>query len=64
MAKGVLAILCHYSSTQKDPQHQYCREGETFRSKFQMDECNGGHAYSPLKDPIPNIVTEVNSACI
>ena len=29
MAKGVMAILYHYSSTEKDPQLQHFPEGET-----------------------------------
>ena len=42
MAKGVMAILHHYSSTEKDPQYQYCPRGETSWSKFQVDKSNGG----------------------
>ena len=59
MAKGVMAILYHYSSTEKDPQYQYSPGGETSWSKFQVDKYNGGQRYRPDKDPIPNAVMEV-----
>ena len=47
MAKGV------------KPQHQYCPEGETPWSKFQVSKYNGGHTYRPIKDAIPNALKEV-----
>ena len=59
MAKGVMAILYHYSSTEKDPQYQYSPGGETSWSKFQVDKYNGEQRYRPDKDPIPNAVMEV-----
>ena len=48
MAKGVMAILYHYSSTEEDgPQKQYRSESETSWSKFQADKYNGGRTYRP-----------------
>ena len=59
MVKGIITILCCYSSTEEDPQHQYHPENETSWSKFQVSKHNGGHLHRPVKDPIPNAVKEV-----
>ena len=47
-----MIILFHFSSTEEDPQHRYCPEGETSWSNFQVDKSNGGHTYRPVKDPL------------
>ena len=59
MAKGVMAIFYLYSSTEENPQDQYCPMCETSWIKFQVDECKGIYTYRAVKDPIPNAVKKV-----
>ena len=47
-----MIIMFHFSSTEEDPQHRYCPEGETSWRNFQVDKSNGGHTYRPVKDPL------------
>ena len=54
-----MTILYYYLSTEEDPQHQYCIEGEISQSKFQVDECKWGQTFRPVKDPILNAMKEV-----
>ena len=59
MARGVQAILHHYSSTEENPQHQFCPKGKFSWCKFQADKATGSKTYRPLKDPIPAAVKEI-----
>ena len=54
MAKGIMARLHHYSSTE-----QYCPEGETSWRKFHVGKYSGGHTNKSVKDPMPNVLKEV-----
>ena len=59
MAKGVMAIFYLYSSTEENPQNQYCPKCDPSWIKFQVGECKGIYTYRPVKDPIPNAVKKV-----
>ena len=48
IAKGVMATLYHYPSTEENPQHQNCPEGETSCCKFQVVKYNRKHIYRPV----------------
>lgn len=48
IAKGVMATLHHYSSTDENPQYKFCPEGETSCCKFQVDKYNRKHTYRPV----------------
>ena len=52
MSKGTLAIVKHYSSTKRKPQHGYCPKGKTSWCKYQVDKALGTKTYCPVKNPI------------
>ena len=58
MANGVSAILKHYSSTRKKPQHDQCPKGKDSWCKYQADIANGTSNYQPLKNPIAPAIFE------
>ena len=59
MAKGVRAILKHYSSTIEYPQHDDCLPGASSWCKYQVDIATGGNTYQPVKEPIPPAIQEI-----
>ena len=59
MAKGVRAILKHYSSTREMPQHEDCPTGKNSWCKYQLDIANGTSIYKPVKNPIAPAIQKV-----
>lgn len=58
MKTAIWAILYHSASSDDDPQHDYCPEGETSWCGWQRDRAKGTHAYKH-KSPLPPAVVEV-----
>lgn len=59
MEKGCRAILKHYSSTLKKPQHEDCPTGKESWCKYQLDIANGTSNYKPAKYPIPPAIQKL-----
>lgn len=59
MAKGVHAILKHYSSTIEVPQHDDCPTGKDSWCSYQKDLANNENTYRPAKNPIPPCIQKI-----
>ncbi|XP_070546508.1 uncharacterized protein [Ptychodera flava] len=60
MSRQTKAILQHYSSTYKEPHHEYCPQGADSWCKWQKDKATGKTTYRPLQNPLaPAVVKAV-----
>lgn len=53
------AILKHYCSTYKKPQHEDCPIGPNSRCSFQITKALHQNTYKPVKNPIPVSIKKV-----
>lgn len=58
MKSAIWAIFYHSTSSDDNPQHDYCPEGETSWCGWQRDRAKGTHAYK-YKSPLAPAVVEV-----
>ena len=58
MERAIWAILYHSASSDENPQHNYCPEGETSWCGWQRDQKKGADSYKH-KSPSPSAVVEV-----
>ena len=56
MSNTTKAILKHYCSTVKKPQHDYCPSGPQSWCSFQRDKATGTNLHKPIKNPLPPAV--------
>ena len=59
MKRAIWAILYHSASSDDNPQHQFCPEGETSWCGWQRDKAKGTHDYKHKSPLLPAVVEVV-----